>query len=333
MEKYVKPKLEVGDRVILLRMEDKYASVRVGSKGTVTNVTEVFGEPLYSVDWDNGSKLAIVPSVDIYMKDTKDNNVQESIINVKTDKEKIIPSLNSIFKDKVFTVDGDELISGLDVVVKYKVHFIGFKPMISVGEWYDYLMCDVKIKVEGPTQELVDLITNILTSDDQYHVGFKFKKFISQTQIAKKTKYFGFDRVLVNNVVTNQDTLKEQFDFKTLTKHKKMFDAMNLKVVMKFLVELQKSGLTNMLGAAPYLMLGKEGIIKELNYHKDGTEGFEDLIESASDCRNEIISGAMKILEDEGKEITLSNVESKTKTISRAIMELYIRNYKLMTSK
>jgi hypothetical protein len=133
--------------------------------------------------------------------------------------------------------------------------------------------------------------------------------------------------------VTNQDTLKEQFDFKTLTKHKKMFDAMNLKVVMKFLVELQKSGLTNMLGAAPYLMLGKEGIIKELNYHKDGTEGFEDLIESADDCRNEIISGAMKILEDEGKEITLSNVESKTRTISRAIMELYIRNYKLMTSK
>ena len=108
---------------------------------------------------------------------------------------------------------------------------------------------------------------------------------------------------------------------------------MNLKVVMRFLLELQKSGLINMLGAAPYLMLGKEGMIKELNYHKDGTEGFEDLIESADDCRNEIISGAMKILEDEGKEITISNIQSKIKTISRSIMELYTSNYKLMSSK
>jgi len=64
------PKLNVGDRIVCLYMEDE-SSVTPGTKGKVTRVTKVFGDDQYNVDWDNGSKLALISSVDVW--DTEEN--------------------------------------------------------------------------------------------------------------------------------------------------------------------------------------------------------------------------------------------------------------------
>lgn len=64
------PKLNVGDRVVLLYMDDE-SSVTPGTKGKVTRITQVFGDDQYNVDWDNGSKLALISSVDVW--DTEEN--------------------------------------------------------------------------------------------------------------------------------------------------------------------------------------------------------------------------------------------------------------------
>jgi len=70
------PELNVGDRVMLLNMEDE--SIHPGTWGTVTSVQVVFGVKQYGVNWDDGnkenpgkliSKLNLLSDVDIWTND------------------------------------------------------------------------------------------------------------------------------------------------------------------------------------------------------------------------------------------------------------------------
>ena len=74
----INPELEVGDRVIILHMEDE-VPVAMGTKGTVTSKSVVFGDTQYNVDWDNGSKLAIISSVDKWDKEENFKNRRKKI--------------------------------------------------------------------------------------------------------------------------------------------------------------------------------------------------------------------------------------------------------------
>lgn len=71
------PKLEPGDRIILLHMDDPYR-IPVGTKGTVVKISEApsfmgSSDYHYSVSWDNGSNLYLEPDYDswVLVKDTK----------------------------------------------------------------------------------------------------------------------------------------------------------------------------------------------------------------------------------------------------------------------
>lgn len=55
----------VGTRVVLHRMNDPYAPVPPGTKGTVTYVDDM-GQ--IGVAWDNGSGLSLVPGEDFFSK-------------------------------------------------------------------------------------------------------------------------------------------------------------------------------------------------------------------------------------------------------------------------
>lgn len=55
----------VGTRVVLHSMDDPYAPVPPGTKGTVTYVDDM-GQ--IGVNWDNGSGLSLVPGEDTFSK-------------------------------------------------------------------------------------------------------------------------------------------------------------------------------------------------------------------------------------------------------------------------
>ena len=63
------PKLESGDRIVLLHMDDPYSAVRMGTKGTVIKVVNLpFGMGTqYNVKWDSGSTLDLIPDVDSWV--------------------------------------------------------------------------------------------------------------------------------------------------------------------------------------------------------------------------------------------------------------------------
>jgi hypothetical protein len=63
------PKLEPGDRIVLLHMDDPYSAIRMGTKGTVLKiVTLPFGMGYqYNIKWDNGSTLDLLPDTDSWI--------------------------------------------------------------------------------------------------------------------------------------------------------------------------------------------------------------------------------------------------------------------------
>jgi polyphosphate kinase 2 len=73
MSRDINPKLEVGDRVVLISMEDPHSPVTAGNKGTVIGVGHDpwSTEPLYYVKWDNGRTLNLIGDEDVWMKEEK----------------------------------------------------------------------------------------------------------------------------------------------------------------------------------------------------------------------------------------------------------------------
>ena len=67
----INPKLKIGDRVQILHMEDEMDSVPMGTWGEVTRVSNVMGEDIYGVKWDNGQSLNILSTTDVW--DTEEN--------------------------------------------------------------------------------------------------------------------------------------------------------------------------------------------------------------------------------------------------------------------
>ena len=94
------PELEVGDRVVLLRMAEE--DLMAGTKGTVTRKSFVIDQIQYSMEWDNGSKLALLANEDKYMllKDLEDRkakkrgNITEMDAKVIHDNREIFENFN-----------------------------------------------------------------------------------------------------------------------------------------------------------------------------------------------------------------------------------------------
>ena len=79
----INPELYAGDRVVVLHMDDEFSAVPIGTAGTVKSHSKVFGDDQYNVNWDNGSSLALISSVDIW-------DTEESMIAKRTIKKKVV---------------------------------------------------------------------------------------------------------------------------------------------------------------------------------------------------------------------------------------------------
>jgi polyphosphate kinase 2 len=112
------PKLKPGDRIVCYYMEGDTISVPIGTTGTVKKIVQVpFGLGIqYSVNWDNGSTLDLIPDSDAW--DFEDENVlAESIEKLK--QTLIIDKLNpDDFEEEILKLKDedvtDEFLRNLD---------------------------------------------------------------------------------------------------------------------------------------------------------------------------------------------------------------------------
>lgn len=102
-----------------------------------------------------------------------------------------------------------------------------------------------------------------------------------------------------------------------------VFNYFNLKFLKDYLIMIRDSGIVNMMGAAPYLYMGKDRIEKE---HSNITneEEFEEVLNNADKSQREMIKGVVKILDKEGKESSLDNINRYLKNYSNRLLMVYI---------
>ena len=112
MKDKINPKLEEGDRIVLIMMPGE-TDISYGDKGTVSKVNNVHSFIQYFVDWDNGSRLALIEelsdeskTVDKWMKEEdfnemierkKNRNIQESQISDLSDDSFLLKHFNMLF--------------------------------------------------------------------------------------------------------------------------------------------------------------------------------------------------------------------------------------------
>ena len=100
----------------------------------------------------------------------------------------------------------------------------------------------------------------------------------------------------------------------------------NMLFLKRYLNKLRESSVVNMFAAAPYLYIGKERLAHEHKY-SDTNEAFDDLLDMADQSQREMVSGVISILEDEDKELSSENINSKLKRYSPKIIKFYAKYY------
>lgn len=161
------PKLEPGDRIVLLHMDDPYSAVRMGTKGTVVKIVNLpFGMGYqYSVKWDNGSTLDLLPETDSWVLAT----------DVKSKKK----LTNEAFGNEIKTLSKHkDIIKNMDYrpVLDY-MKLVQESGLVNMFQAMPFLMADSRdlhkliYKFDGEPEdypelfEKIDEVRNILVSE------------------------------------------------------------------------------------------------------------------------------------------------------------------------
>jgi chromosome condensin MukBEF MukE localization factor len=99
-----------------------------------------------------------------------------------------------------------------------------------------------------------------------------------------------------------------------------------MNVLWKYYKALQKSGITNMMAAAPYFYMGKERMAHQFHY-EETNEHFDEVLEMADEVKNILIVGVMKIMNKKGGDYDLSRISSMVNRYSSKIVSLIIKIY------
>ena len=151
------PKLEPGDRIVLLHMDDPYSAVRMGTKGTVLKIVRVPFDMgyQYNVKWDDGSILDLLPETDSWVlatdvKSKKNLTTEEFGQELKT---------LSKHKDIIKNMDYRPVLDYLKLVQK--------SGLVNMLQARVFLMSDSKnlhkliYKFDGEPEDYPELFENI----------------------------------------------------------------------------------------------------------------------------------------------------------------------------
>jgi hypothetical protein len=110
-----------------------------------------------------------------------------------------------------------------------------------------------------------------------------------------------------------------------LIKYSELVGRYPLKKIFDYLNTLQKTGMTNMLGATPYLYGGREWIQKQIDYFDiEEDENIEKLLDTADNIRDVIIAGALKKSEKEKSNDLIRSVERRIKIEASDILKIWM---------
>lgn len=294
------PKLEKGDRIVCIEMDDYHSSIPMGMKGTVDRVdTPFIDEIIYGVNWDNGSKLNLVERYEIYC--VEENNKLSEMDN---------------YENKIFVTKSK--IKEYEDSKKYKIGIISVDP---------YLVNNLKLDVKSFLKKNKQYLDSgfVFENDGQTFLPIFYDRWIKEGEVIKRKRT---DESIV--LVTNKKNILIESEKNFYEQNKDLFKYFNHKMLHQFLKNLRESSITNMLGATQYLYMGRE-MIAHLHHYEDfddnnkRSEAYEKVLEMADDVRNEMISGSMKLLKSQNKEIDVRPVEKLVQEYARKMLIAYTK--------
>jgi hypothetical protein len=127
--------------------------------------------------------------------------------------EEKLRRVNKIIKDMVFNYDGKIFTPGLNIKFQYQFKITGQKKMISVGDYYDFLIVSVKI-IGGDKDSIIifnifDKMGSNVTKD--YMLTNRLSREISE----ELQYFFGPDHVRVHfgdNAITLGDEYQQEIN-------------------------------------------------------------------------------------------------------------------------
>jgi hypothetical protein len=121
----------------------------------------------------------------------------------------------------------------------------------------------------------------------------------------------------------------EEEKMKKFMANVEVFRTFDREFLFSFLEKLRESGIVNMYAAAPYLYMGGGRIYGENHYNENkDEEAFEELVEMADEAKDKMIQGAVKILEKEGKEISVEKVSRVIKKYAGMVLDMWMTTYR-----
>jgi hypothetical protein len=137
-----------------------------------------------------------------------------------------------------------------------------------------------------------------------------------------------FDGLMKLKQRKNLEESEQRKKMEHLMSNVEVFRTFDRAFLFSFLEKLRQSGIVNMYGAAPYLYMGGERIAHEGRYNENkDEESFDELVEMADEAKDKMIQGAVKILQKEGKEITIESVSRIIKRYSSKVLDMWMTTY------
>ena len=210
--------LKKGDRVMLLHMDDPYATLQPGTWGTVTNVSVVFGVEQYGVTWDDGTKetpgnelsrLALLSDVDMWSKEGFKKRTTET---KEISKKDFLKETNDLEKEWERNMN---LLSNKDVLRFFDMKFFneflktlresGIANMVTESSPYLYMGRD-RIKHqfhynEPPDEESFERLLDIADESQAKMIDGVIKTLESQGKDADLEKINSYLRKYSNKIV------------------------------------------------------------------------------------------------------------------------------------
>lgn len=173
----------------------------------------------------------------------------------------------------------------------------------------------------------------LVFGNHQYEVNWDNKKFNSSNlQILSDVDDYMRESDYYEVFPNRRKKVDESIDPDFARKNKNLVQDFEMAKMYKFYEDLRKSSVVNMItgGVTSYFWMGKDRIAHEHYYtdmNDEQSEAFEQVLDSADDIKNILISGSLKTLEREEKEVTLDAVkkvaERKAKQIVVFIQQIY----------
>ena len=124
-----------------------------------------------------------------------------------------------------------------------------------------------------------------------------------------------------------EEPIKESFEHaKWFVNNKIIVECFDTRFLGEFLEKIRQSGITNMFGASPYLYMGRERIENEFKYKNiHNEEVYEEVLDMADESKYKMIDGVMKVIEKEGKEVSVGLANRYIQRCATLFLDYWMR--------